>query len=95
MPHRNAESVLPEPVGARISVWAPLAMAGQPFVWGGVASGNEVLNQARTAGENGARGSGGTRTRLPTDPVRRCQEPDGLAGAMRSVPSMFGWMSQM
>ena len=33
MPHRKAASVLPEPVGARISVWSPAAMAGQPCSW--------------------------------------------------------------
>ena len=60
MPHRNADSVLPEPVGARISVCSPPAMAGQPWACAAVASGNEVLNQARTAGENSSSGSGAT-----------------------------------
>ena len=36
MPHRNAANVLPEPVGARIRVWSPRWMAGQPCAWGGV-----------------------------------------------------------
>ena len=58
MPHRNAASVLPEPVGARISVCSPPAMAGQPCAWAAVGSGNEVLNQARTGGENSSSGSG-------------------------------------
>jgi hypothetical protein len=51
MPHRNAVSVLPEPVGARISVWSPLAMAGQPLSWASVGAGNEDSNQARTGAE--------------------------------------------
>src|SRR4029453_16706425 len=52
MPHRNAASVLPDPVGARVSVWSPPAMAGQPWDWAGVGAGKLVSNQARTAGEN-------------------------------------------
>ena len=49
---RNAVSVLPEPVGAQISVCAPPTMAGQPCTWGAVGSGKEVANHSRTAGEN-------------------------------------------
>ena len=30
MPHRNAASVLPDPVGAQISVFSPEEIAGQP-----------------------------------------------------------------
>ena len=52
MPHRNAVSVLPEPVGARISVWSPAAMAGQPSSWALVGAGNDDENQARTGSEN-------------------------------------------
>jgi glucose-6-phosphate isomerase len=51
MPHRNAVRVLPDPVGARISVWSPAAMAGQPFSWALVGAGNEDENQARTGSE--------------------------------------------
>ena len=58
MAQRNAAKVLPEPVGARIRLWWPSAMAGQPCACAGVASGKEVSNQARTAGENGSSGSG-------------------------------------
>ena len=53
MPHRKAASVLPEPVGARISVWSPAAMAGQPWLWAGVGAGkldsNQAARPARTA----------------------------------------------
>jgi uncharacterized protein with PQ loop repeat len=55
MAQRNADSVLPEPVGARISVCSPRAMAGQPCTCGGVGSGKDVSNHARTAGENVSR----------------------------------------
>ena len=36
IPQRNAARVLPEPVGAQISVFAPVAMTGQPAVCAGV-----------------------------------------------------------
>ena len=61
MPHRNAVSVLPEPVGARISVWSPDAMAGHPCSCASVGAGNEDENQVRTGSENrssAAMGSG-------------------------------------
>ena len=48
MPPKTAVSVLPDPVGARISVWSPAAMAGQPCSWASVGAGNELVNQART-----------------------------------------------
>ena len=51
MEDRNAVSVLPEPVGAQIRVCSPLVIAGQPFTWAPVGSGNVVANHARTAGE--------------------------------------------
>ena len=53
--HRNAASVLPEPVGARISVWSPSAMAAQPSRLRGrglVERGRRTTS--RTAGEKGA-----------------------------------------
>jgi hypothetical protein len=42
---RNAESVLPEPVGASSSVEAPLAMDGQASACASVAHGNACSNQ--------------------------------------------------
>ncbi len=50
MAHKNAVSVLPLPVGARISVDSPRAIAGQPSVWGGVGAENDARNQSETAG---------------------------------------------
>src|SRR5204863_724399 len=56
IPHRKAASVLPEPVGAEISVLAPEEIAGQPRAWAGVGASNEDSNQRLTGSENGARG---------------------------------------
>ena len=52
MPHRNAASVLPDPVGARIRLWLPPAMAGQPWAWAAVGSPKVVRNHSRTGSEN-------------------------------------------
>jgi len=52
---RNAVSVLPEPVGAQISVCSPPTMRGHPWTCGGVGSGNDAANHSRTAGENASR----------------------------------------
>jgi hypothetical protein len=58
MHHRKAVSVLPLPVGARINVDSPRAIAGQPWVCGGVAASKEARNHSATAGWNSARTSG-------------------------------------
>src|SRR5258707_1067683 len=47
---RNALSVLPLPVGARISVDSPRAIAGQPSTCGRVGASNAPENQPRVAG---------------------------------------------
>ena len=47
---RNAVSVLPLPVGARMSVESPRAIAGQPCCCGGVGDSNDERNQSATAG---------------------------------------------
>ena len=57
IPHRNAVSVLPEPVGAQISVFAPVAIVGQPFTCAGVGASNERSNQERVRALNPASGS--------------------------------------
>ena len=50
---RNPASVLPEPVGAAISVSVPAAMCGQPSRWGAVGpSGKRRRNHSATAGWN-------------------------------------------
>src|SRR5687767_1738179 len=54
---RKAASVFPLPVGERMSVESPRAIAGQPAVCGAVGAWNALLNHARTAGWNGSSGS--------------------------------------
>ena len=50
MAQRKAVRVLPLPVGARINVDSPRAMAGQPSVCGGVGASKEAVNHSETAG---------------------------------------------
>src|SRR2546430_11375218 len=51
MQPRKAARVLPEPVGAAISVSRPAAISAHPPAWGEVGpSGNRLPNQVRTAG---------------------------------------------
>ena len=57
MLHRNALSVLPEPVGAQISVFSPLAILGQPATCAGVGASHDASNQRRVRSLNGASGS--------------------------------------
>jgi len=52
---RNDVRVLPDPVGAQMSVCSPFAMCGQPLIWGGVGAGNDDANHSLTAGENVSR----------------------------------------
>src|SRR5271157_4174112 len=59
---RNAARVLPDPVGATISVFRPAAMAGQPSRCAGVGSPSASRNQAATGGRNL------TRTSSPSSP---------------------------
>ena len=47
---RNAASVLPVPVGARMSVCAPLAIAGHPSRCGALGAPSVSRNHARTIG---------------------------------------------
>src|SRR6202030_4212660 len=52
MHHRNAARVLPVPVGARIKVDSPRAMAGQPCSCGLVGAAKTASNHSRTGGAN-------------------------------------------
>jgi hypothetical protein len=53
MQTRNAACVLPDPVGAEISVWRPAAISAQPAACGIVGpAGNRRSNQVRKAGWN-------------------------------------------
>src|SRR5688500_725533 len=62
MAQRNAVRVLPLPVGARISVDSPRAIAGQPSRCGGVGASNAARNHSATAGWQ----SSNTSPRFPT-----------------------------
>src|SRR5262245_12033024 len=55
MHQRNAARVLPLPVGARMSVDSPRAMAGQPSVCAMVGALNDAQNQSRTGAWKGWR----------------------------------------
>ena len=58
MQTRNPASVLPDPVGAAISVSRPAAMWAHPASWGGVGpSGKRRANHSATAGWNPVAGS--------------------------------------
>src|SRR5689334_6807781 len=59
MPQRKDARVLPEPVGAQISVCLPEAIAGQPAACAGVGASNEASNHRWTGSENGSRGDFG------------------------------------
>ena len=54
MAHKNAASVLPEPVGATTSVSWPLPIARHAPACACVGSANAPSNHARVAGENPA-----------------------------------------
>jgi len=49
--HRNAASVLPDPVGARNKVLSPAAIEGQAPRWASVGASMDLSNQRRAAGE--------------------------------------------
>ena len=49
MAHRNAASVLPDPVGAMTRVFSPRPMALQAWAWAGVGSAKAAANQALVA----------------------------------------------
>ena len=83
--HRNAASVLPDPVGARISVWSPRAMAAQPSRWAGVGSSNVASNHARTAGEKTSSVTG-----TPYPQSRTSGEPPLGCGRCSVLPEAHG-----
>ncbi len=59
MAHRNAASVLPEPVGAMTRVLAPSAMADHASAWAGVGDSKVPVNHSRVSAVKRARGSAG------------------------------------
>ena len=50
MAHRNAASVLPDPVGAMTSVLSPSAMAFQAWACAGVGAAKVPVNHSRVSG---------------------------------------------
>src|SRR5437764_15429339 len=89
MQERNAAKVLPEPVGARIRVESPRAIAGQPSSWGLVGAGKTASNHARTGAWNKARPSLGaifslslslTRAAMAYWMQRNCRGLDSFTG---------------
>src|ERR671935_2976442 len=79
MPYRKAARVLPEPVGAWISVWPPRAIAGQPSACAGVGSANACSNQARVSALKTASGS--------TRPAYRSRSAQRLGDLEQLVPA--------
>ncbi len=55
MAQKNAASVLPDPVGARINVWSPALIASHPCSWAAVGPANDDENHSRAAGEKRSR----------------------------------------
>lgn len=84
MPQRKAASVLPDPVGAQISVLAPAAIRGQPAACAGVGPSNERSNQSRVTGLNAASGSDSRLVFAATakPPILRCarRKPEAWPG---------------
>src|SRR6187200_3454710 len=75
--HRKADSVLPDPVGAAISVLSPRAIGGQPSTCGGVGSPKARSNHSRTGSEKWERGAAATTyTRLGLQLVARSEQID-------------------
>ena len=66
MAHRNAASVLPEPVGAMTSVLWPSAIADQASACAGVGAANVPANQSRVTTLNRASASSGTGVTQPS-----------------------------
>src|SRR5437763_1021589 len=89
MQTRNPASVLPEPVGAAISVSRPAAMWTQPSSWGGVGpSGKRRVNHSTTAGwlMPGTRVPGGASMRAMERAYRL-----GVTVRLRSGPMPDVW----
>lgn len=76
--HRNAASVLPEPVGARRSVWSPRDTASQPNSCARVGSAKVSWNHARAAGPKRPSaelcGAGGAVTRAIVSEQKRTEQ---------------------
>src|SRR3954451_3463549 len=90
--HRNAASVLPEPVGADSSTFSPRAIAGQAWSCASVGRSKARRNQSRTCGVNEASGSVFMAPRQSVGPGGSRQllhpsERTGTLAAMSSSPA--------
>src|SRR6266511_2601379 len=82
IPHRNAASVFPEPVGAQISVFAPAVINGQPIACAGVGASNEASNQRLTGAEHGVRADAAVAFAwVANPPILRIRRTANYAGA--------------
>ena len=77
MAARKAASVLPEPVGAAMSVGRPALIAAQASVCAGVGAGKVLANHAATAGWN-------SRSRSPATFSRAARPADRLGREVRA-----------
>src|SRR5690606_10680069 len=84
--HRNADRVLPDPVGATTSVWAPEEIESHAPSWAGVGDSNAPANHARVGAEKRSRMSVTipSSTRRPTHSVV-AREPDQSLYANRAI----------
>src|SRR4051794_31924750 len=82
MLHRNALSVLPEPVGATTSACRPAPMASHAPACAGVGSANAAPNQVRVASLNRSSGAG-TGPSLLTAPTAPRDVASGTRGGSR------------
>src|SRR5690349_8624847 len=90
-PHRNAASVLPEPVGAESSTSSPRAIAGQACSCAAVGRSNARRNHSRTCGVNDSRPAEDMRP-LSVSPGRDLlllplRAPGQLAGLAVELPA--------
>ncbi len=85
MPQRKAARVLPDPVGAEISVFAPEVINGQPCAWAGVGASKEASNQRLTGSENGVRGDSALCLERVANPLSLRSRP-GIPGRRSSTP---------
>ena len=67
--HRNAASVLPDPVGATTSVCSPPAIAAHARAWAGVGAAKAAANQARVASLKPSRRLGPGRRERRHEPI--------------------------
>ena len=83
-PRGTPPASFPEPVGAWMSTWRPVAMAGQPRSCAGVGPSNVRSNQPRTPGLKGA--SALMRPAYPSEVELRLR-PRDLPSLLRGTPS--------